>query len=208
MIRKIESYVYIVILIIIVSLLGASFAYFVAATATGDRDISGETLDFGVSLDLNAIRQANSLIPLSNNLVTTAITKENNKCIDKYEREVCSLYSIALSNTGSNVILNPYITTINSTYETSNLKCQIYDSSYNAISDIVTLSHAANDVTYITSNNSNLNINLSSNSQVYYLVIWISEESTLQSSDYSKIYNATLTLSLKNGEKVFADFSA
>ena len=207
--KKIELSVYIVMFIAIVSLLGISFAYFAAATTNdGNNNLSGQAFDFGASLNISTIHQASNLIPLANNLVATAITRENNECIDIYGREVCSLYRVVLSNTGDDIVLNPYITTTSSTYTTNNLKCQIYDSSYNAVSDVMTLSHTANAVTYITSSSSNLSISLSSTSQTYYLVIWITEVSSPQPSDYSKTYSGTLTFSSGIGGQASVDFNA
>ncbi len=206
--KKVELSVFAVMGIVIISLLGVTLAYFVAvANNTGD-NIEGRTFDFGASINLTTIYRANNLVPLSDNLVGTAISKETNKCIDKNGRDVCSLYSITLSNTGDTVSLTPSITTTNSTYTTNDIRCQLYDSSFTAVSDVITPSNTNNGKVYMTSNSNNLSINLSSTSKDYYLVIWLEETNNSQTDDYSKIYNGTITFEGENGEEAYVDFTA
>lgn len=206
--NKIELSVFIVIGLIVITLLGTSFAFFYARANNTGNPISGRTFDFGASIDLTTIYRANNLVPLSDNLVTTAISKETNKCIDKNGRDVCSLYSITLSNTGDNVVLTPSVTTTNSTYTTTNLKCKLYNSNFEEVSDVITLSKDNNGKVYFTSNSNNLNITLSSTSQTYYLVIWLADTLSSQSDDYSKTYSGTITFEGENGEEAYVDFTA
>ena len=205
--KKLESSIFIVIGIIVITLLGTSFAYFFATANNSGNTITGRTHDFGASISSTTIYRATNLVPLQNNLVTTAISKETNKCIDKNSRDVCSLYSITLSNSGDVINLNPYITTTSSTYTTNNLKCQLYNTNFEAVSDAITPSNTANNSVYFTSNNNNIIINLSSTSQTYYLVVWLSDTSSSQSADYSKAYSGTLTFASGNGQ-VYVDFTA
>lgn len=206
--RKLETSIFTVIGIIIVTLIGTSFAYFFASTSNNGSQITGQTLDFGASISLTTIYRATNLVPLQNNLVSTAINKSTNKCIDKYNRDVCSLYSITLSNSGDDVVLSPYITTTSSTYTTTNLKCQLYNSSLEPVSDIITPSNSANGKVYITTSGNNVNINLSSTSQTYYLVLWLTDTSSSQSADYNKAFNGTITFDAGNSGQVYVDFTA
>lgn len=206
--KKIELSIFAVIGIAIITLLGVTLAYFYARANNSGGSIHGQTFDFGASIDLTTIYRANNLVPLSNNLVGTAISKESNKCIDKNGRDVCSLYSITLSNTGDNIVLTPSITTTNSTYTTSDLRCQLYNSSFTAVSDVMTPSNTSNGKVYITSGGNNVNINLSSTSQTYYLVIWLTETNNSQSADYSKSYSGTITFEGENGGEAYVDFTA
>ena len=206
--RKIELSIFAVIGIVVVTLIGVSFAYFFASANNSGSNISGETFDFGASLNISTIYRANNLVPLSNELVGTAISKESNKCIDKNNRDVCSLYSLTLSNTGDTVVLTPSIITTNSTYTTSDLRCQLYNSSFTAVSDVITPSNTSNAKVYMTSGGNNLSINLSSADQTYYLVIWLRETNNSQSADYSKSYSGTITFEGENGGEVYVDFTA
>ena len=206
--KKIELYIFVIIGLIIVTLLGVSFAYFFARVSNSGSTINGQTYDFGASINLTTVYRATNLVPLQNNLVSTAISKETNKCIDKNNRDVCSLYSITLSNTGDDVILTPSITTTSSTYTTTNLKCQLYNTSYQAISDIITPSNTANGKVYFTNNSSNISVNLSSASQTYYLVMWLTDTLSSQSADYSKAYSGTITFESGTGGMVYVDFTA
>ena len=206
--KKIELSIFIVMGVIIVTLLGVSFAYFFAATNNSGNNITGQTYNFGASINITTIYRATNLVPLKNNLVSVAISKDSNKCIDKNNREVCSLYSVTLSNTGDTVLLTPSVTTTNSTYTTTNLKCQLYDSSFNPVSDVITPSNTAGNKVYFTNNSNNMNINLSSTSQTYYLVVWLSDTLSQQSSDYSKSYSGTITFESSNGGEVYVDFTA
>lgn len=208
MTKKMKLSIFIVIGIIIISLLTGTFAYYVIS-ASSENNIEGRTINFGVSLTTQGIYQATSLIPLSNNLVQTAISKETNKCVDKNGRDVCSLYSLTLSNTGDNIKLTPYITTINSTFTTNNLKCQIYNSNFSAVSDVMTLSNISNNKMHITSSGNNLSINVPSTNQVYYLVIWLTDTNSSQSADYTKTYNGTITFDGGDANgRVQANFSS
>lgn len=206
--KKVELSIFAVIGIVIITLLGTSFAYFFASANYSGNNITGETFDFGASLSINTIYRANNLVPLRNNLVSTAISKQSNKCIDINNRDVCSLYSITLSNTGDSIVLSPYITTTSSTYTTTNLKCQLFNSSYTAVSDVITISNTANGKVYITSSGNNVNISLSSTSQTYYLAIWLTDTLSSQPDDYSKTFAGTITFDAGNSGMVYVDFTA
>ncbi len=206
--KRIELSIFVIIGILIITLLGTAFAFFSASTSGGGNNIEGETFDFGASISLTTIYRATNLVPLQNNLVTTAISKQTNKCIDKNNRDVCSLYSITLSNNGDNVNLNPYITTTSSTYTTNNLKCQLFNNSFTAVSDVITISNSANGKVYITSSGNNVSINLTNTSKTYYLAIWLTDTLSSQSADYSKAFSGTITFDAGNNGQVYVDFTA
>lgn len=206
--KKIELSILVVIGISIITLLGVAFSYFASVGSNSGDNITGRTMNFGASLSISTVYRATNLVPLSNNLVSTAITKENNKCIDNNNRDVCSLYTITLSNTGDTIVLTPFVTTTSTTYATTNLKCQLYNSSYEAVSDVITLSTTANGKVYLTSNGNNVNITLESSSQTYYLVIWLTDTTLSQTSDYSKTYGGTITFEAGSGGRVYAGFNS
>ena len=206
--KKIESSVFIVMGVVIITLLGVTFSYIAATSSNSGENITGRTMNFGASLSISTVYRATNLVPLANNLVSTAITKENNKCIDKNNRDVCSLYTITLSNSGETVVLTPYVTTTSTTYTTTNLKCQLYNSSYTAVSDVMTLSNVANGKVYLTSSGNNVTITLGSSNQTYYLVIWLTDTLASQTNDYSKTYSGTITFEAGAIGYVYADFGS
>ena len=175
--------------------------------ANGD-NITGETFDFDASLSSQSVYVASNLVPLANNLVGTAISKSSNKSRDINSRDVCSLYQITLSNSGDSITLTPFVTTISTTYTTTNLKMQLFDSSYNAVSDVITPSISANGKVYFTTSSNNITVNLSSSNIVYYLAIWITETSSSQTADYSKTYNGTITFEAASGGQLSVDFTS
>lgn len=192
--------------IMIVTVLGTTFAYFIAVV-NGTGNITGDTFDFGASLSMNTVYQATNLVPLNNSLVGTAVSKANNKCIDKNSHDVCSLYQITLSNTGDSITLHPYITTTSTTYTTTNLKAQLYNNSYTSVSDVMTVSNTNNGKVYFTSSGNDLSVNLSSSNIIYYLVVWISDTSSPQPADQSKTFSGTITFEAINGQNASIDFS-
>ena len=204
--KRIKLSILIVILITVITVIGTSFAYF--ASANGNNNIGGQSFDFGASLNSSTIYSATNLVPLSNSLITTAISKASNKCIDLKNNDVCSLYQITLSNNGDDVVLYPFITTTSTTYTTNNLKAQLFNSSFVAVSDILTPSNSANGEVYFTSNSNNMSINLSSSNIVYYLAIWLSDTSASQTVDYNKSYSGKITFSAGDAGSVYTTFGS
>lgn len=205
--KTFKKSIIIVAIMIVITVLGTTFAYFaVVVNGTGD-NITGDTFNFGASLSMNTVYQATNLVPLNNSLVGTAISKVNNKCIDKNSHDVCSLYQITLSNTGDSIILHPYITTTSTTYTTTNLKAQLYNNSYISVSDVMTVSNTNNGKVYFTSSGNDLSVNLSSSNIIYYLVVWISDTSSPQPADQSKTFSGTITFEAINGKDTSIDFS-
>ena len=81
------------------------------------------------------------------------------------------------------------------TYTTTNLKYQIFDSSYNAITDVMTISKTANDLVYFKKGTTKVSIT-STGTKKYYLAIWLSDTNSDQSSDYSKTFNGAIGFEL------------
>ena len=206
--RNVKISIFVVFGIILITVVGTSLAFFFARVNNSGQSITGQTLDFDASINLTTIYRATNLVPLRDERVIKALTKEEDKCIDIYDRDVCSLYQITLSNTGDRVMLSPYITTTETTYTTNNIRCQLYDTSYNAVSDIITPSSTVGGKVYMTINSSNLTISLGSASQNYYLVVWLTDTLSPQPDDYNKVYNGTITFDGGEGGEVYVDFSA
>lgn len=203
--------------IIVIVSTGTSYAYFSANATTGGDDITGETMDFDVKLETTTIYKATKIVPLEDEYIDDAITKSSNKCIDNKGYEVCSLYTLTLTNNGDAQILNGYISTekTDKPYITDNLRCQLFDSNYNAISDVTTLSKTAGSVVYLksTDNNSTKNVaievnNTTKRETTYYLAIWLHETGLSQNDDYSKKFSGKVVFESLHGHQISADFSA
>lgn len=174
------------VLCISVVTFGVTYAYYAAES---DKTFTGEAeTGINTTLNLEATYSATKLVPLSDDLVKTAISKTSSKCIDKSKYEVCSLYKITLSNTTASENLYGYVRTESSTYTTDNLKYQIFDSSYNALTDIMTLSRTADTIVYFKKDDSNYTVTSSGNI-IYYLAIWLTDTGLEQSEDYSKNFS-------------------
>lgn len=188
---------------------GTTFAYYnIVINDNNEEEISGDTFNFDATLDLNEVYLSSNLVPISSNLIATAISKEENKCIDKNGYDVCTLYEISLSNNGSPVQLNSYIKTTNSTFITNNLKCRLYNTSYEPISDIMTLSNTTNDKGYFQNNGDYINTILNSIDIEYYLVIWIEDTNDYQDDDYLKSYNGIIGFESLNEGVLTADITS
>ena len=203
--KKIFGSICLVLGIAIIVSTGASFAYF-SASASSEGNISGTTVNFDVNLNLTTIHQSTNMIPLQDTLVATAISGTN-KCIDTKGYEVCSLYKITLTNDGDPFVLNGYLKTSSTTYTTGNLKYQIYDTNYNAISDVMVPSLTANEKVYFTKDSNMVTTSMNHNDTEYYLVMWITETNTLQNADYSKSYTGLVGFETLSGERIEATFT-
>lgn len=201
--QKIFSSICLVLAIVIVVTMGTTFAYLVA-TSENTTDISGKTSNFNVKLNLTTIHKSTNMIPLKDSLVVTSI-KNTNKCIDKDNNEVCSLYKITLSNTENSFSLNGYLKTNSTTYTTSNLKYQIYDTNYNAISDILTPSLTIGDKVYFQKDSKDISTTINNTNIEYYLVMWITETNTMQTADQSKTYSGVVGFEAINGNVLEAN---
>lgn len=134
------------------------------------------------------------LVPLKDELVQTAISKNSDKCIDKNKYKVCTLYTITLNNSSTSEDLYGYIKTTESTYKINentnsiNLKYQVFNTNYEPLTDIMTPSNTANEITHFKYDDTHYQI-VSSGISKYYLVFWLTDTGEEQSTDYSKNFS-------------------
>lgn len=213
---KIVGTICLVLGIIIIVSTGTSFAYF-SATVSDGNNITGETFDFDIKLTATPVYKATRIIPLDDKYIDDAITKSTNKCIDNKGYEVCSLYRVTLTNNGGSQILNGYVSTSESErpYITDNLRCQLFDSNYNAISDITILSKTIGEGSYLkktedgVTNDVAIEVNETTKKETtYYLAIWLHDTGVSQNEDYSKTFVGKIFFESIYGDKIYADFSA
>jgi len=198
------------VLTISVLTFGATYAYFESAAQA---NITGEAAG-GVDtvLTLEKTYHASKMVPLDDNLIKTAISKNTNKCIDKSGYEVCSLYKIILENNVDIENLYGYIRTNESTYTTDNLKYQFFDSNYNPLTDIMTLSRTKEEIVYFQKDKTNYSV-ATEGTATYYLAIWLTDTGEEQSEDYSKDFSGfigfeLIELSGTETGKIEAEFNA
>lgn len=181
------------VLIITALTAGGTYAYYVSQQANSFNDATANGIM--TKLTVNTIKSSTNLVPLQDSKIKTAITKNTNKCIDKNNYEVCSLYTLVLSNTSASESLHGYLKTNTTTYTTTNLKYQIFDSNYNAITDIMTISKNNNDYIYFKKGTTQTSIT-STGTTTYYLAIWLSDTNSDQTPDYSKTFNGSIGFEL------------
>ena len=211
---KLFSAICLVLGIIVIVSTGTSFAYFSASAS--DENINGQTMNFDVDFTATPIYKASRIIPLADDYIDDAITKDTNKCIDNKGYEVCSLYSLTLTNNGDAQILNGYVSTSESErpYITDNLRCQLFDSNYNAISDITTISQIIGNGVYFKktkndiTNNVAIEINETTKKEsTFYLAIWLHDTGSLQNDDFSKTFIGKMFFESIYGDRISVDFS-
>lgn len=196
--QKLFSSICLVLAIVIVVTTSTTFAYLIAS-AQDTTTVSGNATKFSVSLALTTVHKSTNMVPLKDSLVVTAM-KNTNKCIDKSGYEVCSLYKLTLSNTGNPFNLTGYLKTSSTTYTTGNLKYQVYDTNYNAVTDVLTPSLTANQKVYFKKGSNNISTTINSTNIEYYLVMWITETNTMQTADYSKNYSGVVGFEAISGD--------
>lgn len=191
-----------VVVLIITLTAGVTYAYILAS---GSANFTFATANgVNTTLTLTTVKESSNIVPLLDSRVGTAI---RNSCVDKNNYNVCSLYTVKLSNSSSSESLYGYVKTVSSSYTTDNLRYQIFDSSYNAVTDVMTVSNSSNTLVYFKKNSSNVSITSSGN-VTYYFVIWLTDTNSGQSDDYSKSFSGAIGFELigANSDKLEANF--
>ena len=86
------------------------------------------------------------------------------------------------------------------------MKYQIYDTNYNAISDVMTVSRTKDEMVYFNNSGTRVNINLGSTAN-YYLVVWLTETDSTQATDYSKAFSGKIGFESSTGSVIEASFN-
>ena len=95
------------VLTLMLSIVGATFAYF-TATASNNATITGNAATVTFSVDVTKMTtvdvERGGLIPMSNNMMEQALTKNANVegkgfCVDDNGNAVCQVYKITVVNT-------------------------------------------------------------------------------------------------------------
>ena len=190
--KKLNKILVSVLAVILIATLtvGVTYAYLVAHDSQNITVKSASGINS--VLTLTTVKETSNMVPIMDNKIVTAI---KNNCVDKNNYDVCSLYSVKLTNTSSVESLYGYVRTVSSSYTTTNLRYQIFDSSYNAVTDIMTISNSSDSFVYFEKSSSKLTIT-SNGTNNYYFVIWLTDTGAEQSSDYSKVFNGAIGFEL------------
>ena len=190
--KKLNKILVSVLAVILITTLtvGVTYAYLVAHDSQNITVKSASGIN--IVLTLTTVKETSNMVPIMDNKIVTAI---KNNCVDKNNYDVCSLYSVKLINTSSAESLYGYVRTVSSSYTTTNLRYQIFDSSYNAVTDVMTISNSSDSFVYFEKSSSKLTIT-SNGTKNYYFVIWLTDTGAEQSSDYSKVFNGAIGFEL------------
>lgn len=190
--KKLNKILVSVLAVILITTLtvGVTYAYLVAHDSQNITVKSASGINS--VLTLTTVKETSNMVPIMDNKIVTAI---KNNCVDKNNYDVCSLYSVKLTNTSSAESLYGYVRTVSSSYTTTNLRYQIFDSSYNAVTDVMTISNSSDGFVYFEKSSSKLTIT-SNGTKNYYFVIWLTDTGAEQSSDYSKVFNGAIGFEL------------
>lgn len=202
--KKLNKILVSVLAVILITTLtvGVTYAYLVAHDSQNITVKSASGINS--VLTLTTVKETSNMVPIMDNKIVTAI---KNNCVDKNNYDVCSLYNVKLTNTSSVESLYGYVRTVSSSYTTTNLRYQIFDSSYNAVTDVMTISNSSDSFVYFEKSSSKLTIT-SNGTNNYYFVIWLTDTGAEQSSDYSKVFNGALGVELvgSNSDRLEANF--
>lgn len=202
----------IMILVLMVSVTGATYAFFVI-TAPTNTAIKGVSATANLSLNIERIipdatawnNSSKIIIPqLDSELESVAVTK---LCLDEYDNVLCQIYKMTLTNTGSSAVRVDGTITFSGTSNMPNLKFKSYNSdSVVSNNDLVSSFETVSSVSIV---NDTINIieedlwlNISDNSKTddthyYYLVVWVSETGSTQTDNGT--YKGTVTFNAVDG---------
>ena len=171
----------IVCVALIIGLIGYTYSFF-NVTATNDSVIYGEAASVNLSLEVEKIAPSTNkgLVPQLDQYITSAVIGRNGSCVDDNNNNVCQVYKITVTNSGSALYVNGTLTL--SAKNNPNLKWAEISGTTNP-----TLKSNVNSNTYMQlTSNEYYN---SGEAKDYYVVLWISETGIAQSDngDFSGI---------------------
>lgn len=200
-------YVVLIIFILIICLIGSTYAY-LTSTANGGNDVGTSSTNYSVSMNITPVYGDFSMIPMDDTDVLKAI---NNECKDKYNRGACNLYNVNVYGYDSSIssfsgtmkvttnnIENLSYMVFEETNEVKENECVIIEEKNYCISKEVT--HVVDDND--TSIGEDYNV-LGLESKKLLLVFWLSNLNASQNNTDIGDYNASVTISLgKDGGQI------
>lgn len=198
---------------LVVAIIGATFAYF-SASATATDKVTGTAATVGLSVSLEKVSKdaTGGLIPISESLLTKALTGDtasgNKMCLDKDGNTVCQLYKITVENTGNAAAtLNGTLTLTATDYDNLKWANVNKDSGLTAATtptEIPADNLNASSVSAITTNE----VFNGGAVKYYYIMIYINEINSAQETVDTGSFEGTVTFGGPSGTGTTATFSA
>lgn len=196
--------IFIAIILLFVVISGGTMAYF--AFNTSSNNITGNMGTVNLSLSVTKVLPAGTT---DDNLLITSFSdlasNINNKCVYDADYTNCQIYKITLTNNSTNVNTRVEGSVKFDVSTTPNLSWIFMDS----YSDTTTYTSASFGSTFNTATSEFVNFKDSyllqiGNSVDFYIVVWINENSELQTDNGS--YTGTVRFMDTNGKGVTATF--
>ena len=162
--------------LIIIGIIGYTYSFF-TATVTDSVTIRGEAASMNLTLTVTKLAPNNTkgLIPQLDDYITNAVIGRNGSCIDDNNNNVCQVYKITLTNSGSSTVYVNGTLTLTAK-NNPNLKWAMINGTTEP-----TLTSSINNNNYVTLTENELyNVSETKN---YYIVLWISETGLYQTDN-------------------------
>lgn len=217
--KKLDKIMYIYIFGIVVLLLlivGTTFAFFTAIAESGPGKITGSTATMGLNLSVFPKSDGinNPLVPQETSSIADAVIgTENGSCVDDNNNTVCQVYEIVIENTGdTSISLNGTISFVAPTVE--DLKWGLGTSATSGFSSSNTyaktetdlIGPGVNDLQSISLEASDNVSGSGDDTAKFYIVVYIEERSINQSSTNYGDFTGTVTFNAASGNGVSATF--
>lgn len=195
------------ILTLVVLIIGATFAYF-SASVTSDKDITGQSYEFDMSLTVTRVDPATApakgdkLIPLTESDIGAAV---NAGCVDKNNYTVCQIYQLSFRNGSSEAVtLSGNLTASQNDF--SNLYYNV--TTIGGAKSTLAAGTPISGLTPVTTGLTNLVIN-PGDSTMYLMVYIKNDPANNQPDDQAKNFIGTLTFTdvTSSSGKIQATFS-
>ncbi|MEE3343355.1 MAG: hypothetical protein VZS44_04615 [Bacilli bacterium] len=210
-------YIAIIVIVLILSVLGSTYAYLTAKTESASNTIKAASTSYSLSMEISPLYNDFRIIPMDDTDVIKAL---KNKCKDKYNRGACSAYEINVNGyddslqtlTGKmdieliNIMNLSYMmfeekeeieseeTCINiDENNNSRIYCKTIDAT--PVLEGEDLSLGVYDVTNTTDKN-------------FMLVVWLSNINGSQNDYDIGDYNAAITFAMGNGGSITGNIAA
>ena len=192
---------------LVVAIIGATFAYF-SATATNDTVIQGNAAQIGLNLEVTKVSTdaAAGLIPMNDEDVAKGLkgdaTTGSKMCVDKNGNTVCQVYQITVTNNGTaTAVVNGTLNITGTTF--ANLKWQLLNGTESSSLSTTTTYNPIATTTLDTGASLT-----ASGSKTYFVMIWISNLESDQTSTDTGSFTGSVTFNSADGAGVSATFSS
>ncbi len=200
-------YVVAIIMVVTISTMGSTYAYFAARTSSDDSTLNTGSTTYSISMDINPIYSGFSFIPMND---VDALKGIKNECHDKYNRGVCSAYSIRVYGYSSNLdFVSGYMNVDTNNIE--NLSYMMFENSdtydedncfeYNGeyYCKVVPATHVVEEENL--SLGDSYDVRNKSETKII-LLIWLSNLNRSQNENDIGNFNASITMQAGNGGEI------